>query len=285
MAWHPSGRTGLGQLARRPHPGYHPWRSVLARPMSPPIRIVALHKTYRRPGLQPALCGVSAEVMAGELAVVIGSNGAGKTTLIKILATLIRPDRGEAWVAGHPLTAGPAVRRHIGVVIEPERSLFWRLDARQNLDIFGRGYGLRGRELRRRIATRLEQVGLAEVAHLPVGQLSAGQRTLLALARALLPQPKVLLLDEPTRSLDAAATHRFGELLRDHLTTTPEAGVLLATHQPETVAALCSRLLVLRHGHLVGQGTPSAWLAAAGLPAGPTAADELRRLYIHMVGA
>jgi ABC-2 type transport system ATP-binding protein len=249
--------------------------------MSLPLRAIALHKAYRR----PALCGVSLEVMPGELAVVIGSNGAGKTTLIRILATLLRPDRGEAWVAGHPLTAGPTVRRHIGVVIEPERSLFWRLDARQNLDIFGRGYGLRGRELRRRIETRLEQVGLTEVAHRPVGHLSAGQRTLLALARALLPQPPVLLLDEPTRGLDAAATHRLVDLLRDHLATTPEAGILLATHQPEAVAALSSRVLVLRDGYPIGQGTPAALLATAGLPTGPTAADELRRLYLHMVGA
>ncbi|MCS7038482.1 MAG: ABC transporter ATP-binding protein [Anaerolineae bacterium] len=252
--------------------------------MSPPIRIVNLHKTYRRSDRRPALCGVSAEVMAGELAVLMGPNGAGKTTLIKILATLIRPDQGEVWVAGHPLAAGATVRRHLGVVTEAERSLFWRLDARQNLDVFGRGYGLRGRELRRRIEIGLEAVGLTGVAHLPVGKLSAGQRTLLALARALLPQPTVLLLDEPTRSLDVAANRRFVDLLRDYLAMTPEAAVLIATHQPEAVAALCRRLLVLREGHAVAQDAPAALLAAAGLPAGPSAAEDLRRLYVHWVG-
>ncbi len=248
--------------------------------MSVPIRVTALHKSYHR----PALCGVSFEVMPGELAVVIGSNGAGKTTLIKILATLIRPDQGEAWIAGHPLWTGPTVRRYLGVVTETERSLFWRLDARQNLDIFGRGYGLRGQELRRRIATRLEQVGLAEVAHLPVGRLTTGQRTLLALARALLPCPPVLLLDEPTRSLDAAATHRLLDLLRDHLATMPDAGILLATHQPDVVASLCSRLLVLREGHAIAQGAPATLLADAGLPAEEAIAEGLRRLYVRMVG-
>lgn len=252
--------------------------------MFPPIRIVNLHKTYRRPGLRPALCGVSAEVMAGELAVVMGPNGAGKTTLIKILATLIQPDRGEVWVAGYPLRAGPTVRRRIGVVTEAERSLFWRLNAHQNLDVFGRGYGLRGRELRRRSEALVEQVGLAEVAHLPVGQLSAGQRTLLALARALLPQPTVLLLDEPTRSLDATATHRFVALLADYLAVTPDAAALIATHQPETVATLCRRLLILREGYPVAQGAPAALLAAAGLPAGSSAAEDLRRLYAHWIG-
>lgn len=252
--------------------------------MFPPIRIVNLHKTYRRPGLRPALRGVSAEVMAGELAVVVGPNGAGKTTLIKILATLIRPDRGEVWVAGHPITADATVRRYLGVVAEAERSLFWRLNAYQNLDVFGRGYGLRGRELRRRSEALVEQVGLAEVAHLPVGQLSAGQRTLLALARAFLPQPRVLLLDEPTRNLDAAAVRRLGDLLRDYLSANPDAAVLIATHQPETVATLCRRVLVLREGRPVAQGTPAALLAAAGLPAGSSEAEDLRRLYVHWVG-
>jgi ABC-2 type transport system ATP-binding protein len=97
-------------------------------------------------------------------------------------------------------------------------------------------------------------------------------------------EPKLLLLDEPTRSLDAAATQRFVALLADYLAVTPDAAVLIATHQPENVAALCRRLLVLREGYPVAQGAPTALLAAAGLPAGDSAAENLRRLYTHMVG-
>lgn len=247
--------------------------------MNAAIRIRGLHKRY--PHGQIALHPFDLDIAAGEIVVLLGPNGAGKSTLFKILATLIHPDGGEAWVAGHPLTAARHVRRHIGVVSEPDRSFFWRLDARQNLEFFARGYGLAAELRDQRIASLLELAQLTPYARRPVGQLSSGQRGRLALARALLHRPPVLLLDEPTRSLDPGAAAEFLTHLQHYRQEMPQASVLLATHRLDAIAPACARALVLRSGHLVADGAPAALMQAAGLPTSPSAAETLARIYTH----
>ena len=217
--------------------------------------------------------------------VLLGPNGAGKTTLFKILATLIQPDSGQAWVAGHPLTDALAVRRHIGMVADPDRSFFWRLNARQNLEFFASAYGLSSAQRSQRISEVLATLNLASLAGRPVGQLSSGQRGRLALARALVHRPLVLLLDEPTRSLDPTAAAHFHALLQQYLADNPAAAILLSTHRFDTVAAHCRRVLFLTEGCIRADGSPADLLAGIEANAGVSAAEDLARLYDHFTTA
>ncbi len=248
------------------------------------IRVEGLAKTY--PGKPPvqALHPVSFAVGAGEMAVVLGPNGAGKTTLFKILATLLRPDAGEARVAGHSLAESRAVRARIGVITDPDRSFFWRLNGRENLRFFAAAYDLRGSAFEQRLDELVEALGLGEFITRRVGSLSSGQRGRLALARALCHRPTVLLLDEPTRSLDPAAAGAFMQLLGDYLQQQPQASILLSTHRLGAVAPFVRRALILAQGRLLADGPPEQLIQQAGLPETATRTEALAQLYAHYTG-
>ena len=150
-----------------------------------------------------ALDDVSLEIPQGEFLGLLGPNGAGKTTLFKMLATLILPDHGSATVEGYDVVSDPvSVRSVLTPVIADERSLNWRLTARENLDLYAVLYEVPRSERKRRVETVLANVGLEHVGEKMAGAFSSGMRQRLLIARALLARPKVLLLDEPTRSLD-----------------------------------------------------------------------------------
>ena len=256
--------------------------------MNPPhpfaIRVEALSKSY--PGKPPvqALHPVSFAVAAGEMVVVLGPNGAGKTTLFKILATLLKPDAGAAWVAGLPLSHSREVRARVGVITDPDRSFFWRLDGRENLRFFAAAYGLHGPAFARRLDELIVALDMGAFIHRRVGKLSSGQRGRLALARALFHQPTVLLLDEPTRSLDPTAAGDFMHLLGDYLHEHPHASVLLSTHRLGAVAPFVRRALIMNQGHLLADGPPQQLLRQAQLPAAATSTEALARLYAHYTG-
>jgi ABC-2 type transport system ATP-binding protein len=146
---------------------------------------------------------VDLTVPRGTIAVVEGDNGAGKTTLVRILATVVSPDSGTALINGcNVATQGLAVRRSIGVSFANERSLYWRINAFQNLELFGKIAGLSKRVIAERSATLVEELDLMPVARGQVARMSTGQRQRLMVARALLTDPSVILLDEPFRGLD-----------------------------------------------------------------------------------
>ena len=252
--------------------------------MSDTILTRDLYKVY--PGKPPyqALQPLTLRIGSGEIVVMLGPNGAGKTTLFKILATLVRPTGGQAWVAEHPLSDSRAVRQSIGMVADPDRSFFWRLNAHQNLEFFASGYGLQGNERTERIAKLLELLEMVEFANKPVGQLSSGQRGRLALARALLHHPPILLLDEPTRSLDPTAASDFLTLLQRYLAETPGASVLLSTHRLGPVAPFCQRVLILQGGLLRADGAPDALLRSNNLALTNSSADNLTLLYDFYAG-
>jgi len=206
----------------------------------------------------PAIVDVSLELSAGEFVGLLGPNGAGKTTLLKILATLITPDRGTVTIGGHDVvTASASVRRIIAPVLANERSLYWRLSARENLELFAALLQLPAHDVAARVSEVLDVVGLAETGRKMVGQFSAGMMQRLLVARALLGRPRVLLLDEPTRSLDPAAAHTFRAFLREELGTRRECAVLLATHRTEEAFDLCDRVVVLNRGRVVAAGRAS----------------------------
>jgi len=228
------------------------WARTLFHPVNVP-RIMALNS-------------VSVDVGQGECFGLLGPNGAGKTTLFKVLATLIHPDEGSATVLGaDTISDGPLVRRHVAPVIANERSLYWRLSARENLRLFAALYALDRAEGQRRIDEVLDTVGLGAVDKM-VAHYSTGMKQRLLIARALLSRPSVLLLDEPTRSLDPMSAEEFRTFLRDDIIHRHGCTVLLATHDADEVRDLCDRIAVIDRGRILTTGSTSDLMDRYGDP-------------------
>ncbi|MDP3940049.1 MAG: ABC transporter ATP-binding protein [Deltaproteobacteria bacterium] len=203
----------------------------------------------RRPGaVVPAVDGMDLVLPRGAILGVMGPNGAGKTTFLKLLATLLLPDSGRLEVDGIDCVASAgSVRSRIGLVTGDERSFYWRLSGRQNLAFFGALQGIGGAALERRILDLSSALALEDMLDAPVDTFSTGMRQRLSVARGLLHEPSLLLLDEPTRSLDPEAAEAFRVLL---LRLVREGGhtVVLVTHAREEARAVCTHLGVMRAG-------------------------------------
>ncbi len=190
-------------------------------------------RSFRPVRRHPPVCALRAldvSIHRGEILGLLGTNGAGKTTLLKILATLILPTSGRVTVEGYDV-AGQAdqVKGIIGFGTSEERSFYWRLTGRQNLEFFAAFQGLSADATRGRIQQLREQLGM-EALDRTFGVYSTGMRHRLAIARALLRQPRILLLDEPTRSLDPLAAGELRRLIQDTLVGQMGCTVVLATH-------------------------------------------------------
>ena len=205
------------------------------------IHTESLKKSY---GLRPVLRGIDLDVAPGECLALMGPNGAGKTTLLRILATLSKPTAGLVRVAGLPLPAAAGeVRRRLGVVAH-HTLLYGDLTAEENLQFYARLYAVR--DAQPRIAAVLEQVGLARRRHDLVRTFSRGMQQRLAIGRALLAGPEVLMLDEPYTGLDPQAASMLDELLRD--ARLDGRTVLLTTHDLARALALADRVAILARG-------------------------------------
>jgi ABC-2 type transport system ATP-binding protein len=205
---------------------------------------------------QDVLRGVSLDVGRGEFFGLLGPNGAGKTTLFKILATLVLADEGEVSVEGIDPGRDPdRVKTLLTPVIADERSLYWRLSGRENLRLYAALYGLSGGEREAAADRLLDAVGLTDAGSRMAGTYSSGMKQRLLIARALLSRPRVLLLDEPTRSLDPVGARAFRRFLRAELVENQGCTVLLATHDADEAFELCDRLAVLDRGRIVAAGT------------------------------
>ncbi len=219
------------------------------------IQVWDLSRTY---GEVQALDGISFAVEAGEVFGFLGPNGAGKTTTIRILTGQLRPTSGQAQVAGCDVVSERrALKPQIGVVFE-HQNLYERLPARDNLCFYARLYGV-GRE---RVERVLAQVGLAERARDPVSKYSSGMKQRLLIARALLHEPRVLFLDEPTRGLDPNVAREIrgmvAELARQGVT------VFLTTHYMEEADRLCSHVAIIDRGRIVALDEPARLRARHG---------------------
>jgi ABC-type multidrug transport system ATPase subunit len=193
------------------------------------------------------LAGVDLDVAAGSLTVVEGANGAGKTTLLRVFATVVRPDGGEARVDGFDVArSGARVRERIGVAFVNERSLFWRLSGRENLQLFARTRGVPRPLVERQVEDLLEELELGEIAPRRVADLSAGQRQRLILARAGLGDPTALLIDEPLRGLDDAGIATIVAFLRARARA--GASVLVTAPKADELEAEADVLLRLEAG-------------------------------------
>ncbi|MEM2571389.1 MAG: ABC transporter ATP-binding protein, partial [Thermoproteota archaeon] len=204
-----------------------------------------------------ALDDVSLSIKRGELFGLLGPNGAGKTTLVKILSTLILPDAGTALVNGYDVLKEPGkVRASIGVVSSGERSLYWKLTARENLEYFARLYKVPDQVAKRRIRELLNLMGLEDRADELVEKYSSGMRQKLAIARAMLHDPEVLLLDEPTLGLDPSFSKSIRSFIREELNKKQGKTILLTTHYMEEADKMCDRVAFITKGRIVAVDTP-----------------------------
>lgn len=215
-------------------------------------RLKALLRMHVKPTVE-ALRNVSLEVGEGEIFGLIGRNGAGKTTLTKIIATLVQPTSGTVAVRNFDSIRDEVkVRSLIGLATAEERSFYWRLSCEKNMMFFARLYGLRDKEARTRIAGIFEKVGLTELADRRFSDISTGNKQKLAVARALLPEPPVLLLDEPTRSLDPLAAAE----MRNLISSLEGVSILLTSHNLSEIEELCHRVAVISNGEIKAIDTP-----------------------------
>lgn len=209
-----------------------------------------LSKVYReRRKSITAVGNVSLNLAAGEVLAFLGPNGAGKTTTIKMIAGLIVPDQGTVSIVGYNPQRNPTALKHLGAVLEGNRNLYWRLTPEENLEYFGVLRGLSRRLARQRGQVLLEQFELVAKRRSPVQQLSRGMQQKLAIAVALVHQPQLLLLDEPTLGLDVEATATVKRLVRQ--IAQEGRGILLTTHQLDVAEELSDRVAIIRQGEII----------------------------------
>lgn len=224
------------------------------------IEVTNLRREYRvgkgaKATTVVALDDVSLTIQEGEVHGLLGPNGAGKTTLCKILSTVLTPSSGEARVYGRDVVSeAERVRRLLGLVLGGDRGLYPKLTARENLEFWAAMYGISRRETRSRIDDVLSKVGLHETDY-PVERFSRGMKQRLHLARGLMPQPRVLLLDEPTTGMDPVAAMAFRDLV--HEVKAQGMTVLITTHDMAEAEAVCDRVTLIDNGHILATASPN----------------------------
>jgi ABC-2 type transport system ATP-binding protein len=212
-----------------------------------------------------ALKGACLNVGRGDRVAVMGPNGAGKTTLLKLIGGLLLPTEGDVLVNGtSTLHHNTAARRSVGFVLNEERSFFWRLTGVQNLEFFGALDNLHGDVLHRRIHELIQLVGLDAACERPIADYSSGMKQRLALARGLIAEPEVLILDEPTRALDPVACDEMIDLIMSRVYRGSCETLLIATHRPEEAQRLCSKILIVDNGELKAFDAIEDAIAEAG---------------------
>ena len=224
--------------------------------MSTEIKAVEVTGLTKRFGSFTAVDNVSFDVPDGEMFGFLGPNGAGKTTLMRMLTTLIIPTGGSAKIAGFDVVTNPAdVRRQIGVISQAMTSDL-DLTGYENLDIYGRFYGVPARERKERIKYLLDMVGLSSRAGELVAAYSGGMRRRLEVARGLVHRPKILFLDEPSSGLDPQSRRVMWDLLRQ-IRQESSTTMFLTTHYMEEADALCSRIAIVDAGKMIVLGSPA----------------------------
>jgi ABC-2 type transport system ATP-binding protein len=227
------------------------------------IRTEGLRKTYKSSrGNVDAVRGIDLNVPQGEFFGLLGPNGAGKSTTIGMLTTLVAPTGGRAWVAGHDVVKDPvAVKRRIGVVTQ-NNTLDMQLTVQENLEFRSRFFGLSLGAASKRAVQLIDAFGLADRRKAMADQLSGGQARRLMIARALVHQPDVLFLDEPTAGLDPQTRVNLWDILQ--VLHDQGQTILLTTHYMEEAEALCDRVAVVDHGKILAEGSVDELLADSG---------------------
>jgi len=227
------------------------------------IRTEDLRKTYKSSrGDVEAVRGIDLNVPQGEFFGLLGPNGAGKSTTIGMLTTLVAPTGGRAWVAGHDVVKSPVeVKRRIGVVTQ-NNTLDMQLTVQENLEFRSRFFGLSLGAASKRAAQLIDAFGLSDRRKAMADQLSGGQARRLMIARALVHQPDVLFLDEPTAGLDPQTRVNLWDILQ--VLHDQGQTILLTTHYMEEAQALCDKIAVVDHGKILAEGSVDKLLADSG---------------------
>jgi len=241
------------------------------------IEVDALRKSFvTRGGSIRAVDGVSFRARDGEITGLLGPNGAGKTTALRMLYTLMRPDEGRVLVDGLDPGVQPSdVRRRLGVLPDA-RGVYKRLTARENIAYFGRLHGMDDAAITARVERLVAALGMQDFIDRRAEGFSQGQRTKTAIARALVHDPRNVVLDEPTNGLDVMTTRSLRHFL--HELKAEGRCVLFSSHIMQEVAALCDRIVVIARGRVVAQGTPDQLRAHTGQ-------QNLEDAFVQVIGS
>jgi ABC-2 type transport system ATP-binding protein len=213
-------------------------------------------KPFRKRKKIRVLTDINLKITQGESIAFLGPNGAGKTTLLKLIAGFIFPTSGEVMVNGYNTkTDNIAARKSVGFAVNEERSFYWRLTGFQNLEFFGNLENLFGRELKAKIEEVAGLLGMTGVLHKPVSTYSTGMKRRLSMARALLIDPDILVLDEPIKALDPVGVEEYIRLILDKIHSRDERCLLIVTHRLEVVDQLCTRACILKDQRIVNMKT------------------------------
>ena len=237
------------------------------------ITVNDLHKSF---GEVHAVRGASFEARDGEITGLLGPNGAGKTTTLRMLYSLLPPDRGEIRIDGlDPTRDAMAIKRTLGVVPD-SRGLYTRLSARENIRYYARLHGMKASDIDRRIDALSATLDMGDFIDRRTEGFSQGQRVKVAIARAMVHEPQTVLMDEPSNGLDVMSTRA----LREYIRSLKAAGhsVVLSTHIMQEVAALCDRIVIMARGRVVAAGTAAELLERSG-------DDHLEDAFVTLIGS
>jgi ABC-2 type transport system ATP-binding protein len=224
-----------------------------------------LAKTYSNAerGEVQAVKGIDLQIQKGEIFSLLGPNGAGKTTTISMISGLISPTRGDAFIGGYSITHQPLQAKRLLGVVPQEIALYPTLSARQNLEFFGRMYGMRGKDLASRIDAMLEFVQLVDRQHDRIETYSGGMKRRINIAAGLLHNPQVVYMDEPTVGIDPQSRRRILDAVKE-LRDQRGMTVLYTTHLMEEAQELSDRVGIIDHGEIIALGTPGDLIQQAG---------------------
>ena len=237
--------------------------------------MISVDTLSKRFGLVQALDRVSFTAPDGAITGILGPNGAGKTTLMRVLATLLAPDTGAAVVDGFDVSRDPLIVRQRFGILSDAKGLYPRLTARENVDYFGALYGLPRAQADAQRERLFAQLDMGALSRRRTDGFSQGEKMKTAIARALIHDPQIVLLDEPTNGLDVIATRAMRELIRE----LRNAGkcVLFSSHIMQEVSALCDDIVIISQGKVIAQGDAAALIALSGK-------SSLEEAFVALVG-
>lgn len=236
------------------------------------IKVTKLYKSF---GKVEAVKGISFEVRDGEITGLLGPNGAGKTTTLRMLYSLLPPDKGEIRIDGlDPTRDAMAIKRTLGVVPD-SRGLYTRMSARENIAYYGQLHGMARNDIESRINELVETLDMSDFIERRTEGFSQGQRVKVAIARAMIHKPQTVMLDEPSNGLDVMSTRA----LRRYILDLKDAGhsVILSTHIMQEVAALCDRIVIIANGQIAADGTAEELLQQSGC-------NTLEDAFVRLIG-
>jgi sodium transport system ATP-binding protein len=237
------------------------------------IKVTNLYKSF---GKVEAVRGISFEVRDGEITGLLGPNGAGKTTTLRMLYSLLPPDKGEIRIDGlDPTKDAMAIKRTLGVVPD-SRGLYTRMTARENIAYYGQLHSMSRKNIDERVGELVETLDMADFIDRRTEGFSQGQRVKVAIARAMVHKPQTVMLDEPSNGLDVMSTRA----LRRYVLDLKNAGhsVILSTHIMQEVAALCDRIVIIADGQIAANGTAEELLQRSGC-------NTLEDAFVALIGS